>query len=130
MKDGVTIYTDISDVEVGDKITKRKFLLNIANLWITMKERYNSSSYFQRINDPELFDIMLSNIGYHTLCGALDAIQSVVDIIIDSGNPFDLVDMICSANISGIFAALVIIVFLIVIVIFHLLEWKLFGTNI
>ena len=129
-KDGKIVHKDLTDVEVGNKVTKREFLLNIANLWITMKERYNTASYFQRINDPELFDVMLSNVGYHTLCGALDAIQSIADVIIESGNPFDLVDMICSANLSGIVSGLAIVVFLIVIVVYHFFGWKLFGKNI
>jgi hypothetical protein len=129
-KDGTIIHKDLTDIEVGNKVTKREFLLNIANLWITMKERYNTASYFQRVNDPELFDVMLSNVGYHTLCGALDAIQSIADIIIESGNPFDLVDMICSANLSGIVSSIAIVVFLIVILVYHFFGWKLFGKNI
>ena len=129
-KDGKIIQKDLTDVEVGNKVTKREFLLNIANLWITMKERYNLASYYDRITDPELFDVMLSNVGYHTLCGALDAIQGIADLIIESGNPFDLVDMICSANLSGIVSGITIIVFLVVIFVYHFFGWKLFGKNI
>ena len=95
-----------------------------------MKERYNLASYYDRITDPELFDVMLSNVGYHTLCGALDAIQGIADLIIESGNPFDLVDMICSANLSGIVSGITIIVFLVVICVYHFFGWKLFGKNI
>ena len=95
-----------------------------------MLQRYNNSGFIERLSDPELLDVMFSQIGYKTVCSLLDSIQSVADTIIDSGNPFDLTDMICSGNIAGIGAGIAIIVLFIMILVYHFFSWKLFGKKI
>ena len=120
----------ITEIKVGDKSSKKDILKSIAKCWVSMLQRYNNSGFIERLSDPELLDVMFSQIGYKTVCSLLDSIQSVADIIIDSGNPFDLTDMICSGNIAGIGAGIAIIVLFIMILVYHFFSWKLFGKKI
>jgi len=133
--DGILNYSEtyplpITEIKVGDKSSKKDILKSIAKCWVSMLQRYNSSGFIERFSDPELLDVMFSQIGYKTVCSLLDSIQSVADIIIDSGNPFDLTDMICSGNIAGIGAGIAIIVLFIMILVYHFFSWKLFGKKI
>ena len=133
--DGILNYSEtlplpITEIKIGDRATKKDILKSLLKLWISMMQRYNRSGYIARFSDPELLDIMFSNIGYKTVCSLLETIQSIADLIIDSGNPFDLTDMICSANIAGIGSSIIIVILFIQILVYHFFSWKLFGKNI
>ncbi len=133
--DGILNYSEsyplpITEIKIGNKSSKKDILKSIAKCWVSMLQRYNSSGFVERFSDPELLDVMFSQIGYKTVCSLLDSIQSVADIIIDSGNPFDLTDMICSGNIAGIGAGIGIIVLFIMVLVYHFFSWKLFGKKI
>ena len=128
-------YSDLTPiVEVINLFNKNKEdLIGLKDLlkeWISINIRYEKSGILTRLGDVELLDVMFSNIGYKSLCSILEAVQSVADIIIDSGNPFDLTDMICSANVSGMLTSIAILVFIIIIPVYYKFSWKLFGKDL